>query len=58
MYELEQSILDNFAIALTLSGKMIAVSINHDMYDYPRLQNTLWAEGQSKIIAFERRYIE
>jgi hypothetical protein len=38
-YELEQSILDKLAISLTLNGKIIAVSLNHDMHDYPKLQN-------------------
>ncbi len=57
-YELQQSILDNFAIALTLKGRLIAVSLNHDMHDYPKLQNIPWAEGQSKFIVFERKYVE
>jgi hypothetical protein len=56
-YELEQSILDKFAIALTLNGKIIAVSLNHDMHDYPKLQNIPWAESQAKFIVFERKYV-
>jgi hypothetical protein len=43
---------------LYLKDKMIGVSINHDMYNYPKLKNTAWLEGQSKLISYERKYVQ
>jgi hypothetical protein len=55
---MEHSINDRLTIALTINGKIIAVSISHDMHDYPKLQNTIWNEGKSKFIIYEKKQIE